>query len=205
MFSIKSTAKPIQYCNTKEKEAEKKFCKLLIPILQGAIRSNRPIICLCIGSDRATGDALGPLVGQNLLSWKKRICSERKKFLTDKKRASMPTLFIYGTLDYPVHAMNLSDTIIQIYQEHTDPFIIAIDASLGIKKHIGYVTCGQGPLFPGIGVGKQLPAIGNIHITGIVNCCQNADRNQILQTTRLSTVVELTGFITNGIARSLIQ
>lgn len=202
MFSIKSTVKPIQYCNIQDRGAEKKFYKLLMPILRGAVRSNRPIVCLCIGSDRATGDSLGPLVGQSLLGWKEHSL-ERKNFSYDKKRALKSMLFVYGTLNHPVHAMNLSDTIIQIYQDHADPFIVAIDASLGVKKHIGYVTLGNGPLFPGIGVGKQLPAIGNIHITGIVNCCQNTDRNQILQTTHLSTVIELSSFISNGIVHAL--
>lgn len=204
MFSIKSTVKPIQYCNIQERGAEKKFYKLLLPVFRGALRAGRPIVCLCIGSDRATGDSLGPLVGQSLLAWKERSILERKSFSPDKKRALKSMLFVYGTLNHPVHAMNLADTIMQIYRDHADPFIIAIDASLGIKKHIGYVTLGNGPLFPGIGVGKQLPAIGNIHITGIVNCCQNADRNQILQTTHLSTVIELSSFISNSIVHSLL-
>lgn len=203
MFSIKSSVKPIQYYNVQEHGAEKKFYKLLMPVLRGVLHSRRPIVCLCIGSDRATGDSLGPLVGQSLLAWKENTILERKNFSPDKKRALKSMLFVYGTLNHPVHAMNLADTIMQIYRDHADPFIVAIDASLGIKKHIGYVTLGNGPLFPGIGVGKQLPAIGNIHITGIVNCCQNADRNQILQTTHLSTVIELSSFISNSIVHSL--
>ena len=42
---------------------------------------------LCIGTDRATGDALGPLVGSYLL----------KNGLEN----------VYGTVDEPVHAENL--------------------------------------------------------------------------------------------------
>lgn len=204
MFSIKPTAKPIQYYNIQERGAEKKLHKLLIPVFRKALHSGRPIICLCIGSDRATGDSLGPLVGQSLFAWKEHTILEHKNFSPDKKRALKSMLFVYGTLNQPVHAMNLADTIMQIYRDHADPFIVAIDASLGVKKHIGYVTLGNGPLFPGIGVGKQLPAVGNIHITGIVNCCQNADRNQTLQTTHLSTVIELSSFISNSIVHSLL-
>ena len=47
--------------------------------------------------------------------------------------------------------------------------MIAIDASLGQKKHLGYVTIGNGALYPGAGVQKNLPPVGDIHITGIVN------------------------------------
>ena len=31
--------------------------------LKNIIAENRPIIFLCIGTDRATGDSLGPLIG----------------------------------------------------------------------------------------------------------------------------------------------
>jgi len=55
----------------------------------------RNIIILCIGTDRATGDCLGPLVGQSL---------------KDKKLESQG-VYIFGTLDEPVHAKNLCQSI----------------------------------------------------------------------------------------------
>ena len=44
-----------------------------------------------------------------------------------------------------------------------------MDASLGQKKHLGYVTIADGALYPGAAVQKELPPVGDIHITGIVN------------------------------------
>ena len=80
--------------------------------------------------------------------------------------------------------------------------MIAIDASLGQKKHLGYVTIGNGALYPGAGVQKNLPPVGDIHITGIVNIAGMLE-HLTLQTTRLSTVVSLADAIAGGILRIL--
>ncbi len=187
MFLTKQDPRTIHYYNTQDPKAKQRFSNILLSHFKKAFTTQRPLIFLCIGSDRATGDALGPLIGQNIQQFK------------NKKRVLAHTLFVYGSLSKPVHAMNLSETVNLIYQNHTNPYIIAIDASLGIQKHIGYVTLGHGPLTPGIGVGKHLPAIGDAHITGIVNTGNGTDLNQILQTTHLSTVVELSNFVSEGI------
>ena len=88
------------------------------------------------------------------------------------------------------------------YNRYSDPFIIAIDASLGVSEHIGFVTLGTGSLRPGIGVSRSLPAAGDIHITGIVNH-SGSNNHLTLQTTKLLTVAELAGFITQGILNAL--
>lgn len=137
------------------------------------------LIFLCIGSDRSTGDCLGPLIGHKL-----------KKFLPDS--------FIYGSLEHPVHAKNLEETINSIQKKHPDGFIIAIDASLGQKNHIGYVTLSNRPLTPGLGVDKELLSVGHIALTGIVNINGYAN-SFILSSTRLNTVMELADFITLGL------
>ncbi|MBX5465785.1 MAG: DUF1256 domain-containing protein, partial [Clostridia bacterium] len=36
-------------------------------VLRPFVEAGRPLLFLCIGSDRSTGDALGPLVGSRLL------------------------------------------------------------------------------------------------------------------------------------------
>ena len=164
-----------------------KFCSSLQEMI--AQTGNRPVVFLCIGSDRATGDSLGPLVGHQLItSLTLSNCT--------KKTA------VYGSLRHTVHAGNLSDTLSSIYNRYSNPFIIAIDASLGVPEHIGCVTLGTGSLRPGIGVSHDLPAAGDIHITGIVNH-SGSNNHLTLQTTRLLTVAELAGFIAQGILRTL--
>lgn len=138
------------------------------------------IVFLCIGTDRITGDCLGPWVGQ-LLS--PHIPSD---------------FFVYGTLSFPVHALNLVDTWNYIQHRHPKGLIIAVDASLGQKKHLGYVTIANGSLHPGAAVHKNLPPVGHITITGIVNTA-SVLRHFALQTTRLSTVIILADQIAQGI------
>lgn len=142
------------------------------------------IVFLCIGSDRATGDCLGPYVGQQLTA------------------QHHPGICVYGTLTHPVHALNIQETDRNIRRDHPDSLVIAIDASLGQKKHLGYVTIAYGSLYPGAAVHKDLPPVGHIHITGIVNISGVLEQ-LTLQTTRLSTVIALAEQITEGILQTI--
>lgn len=138
------------------------------------------LVVLCIGTDRVTGDSLGPLIGYKL----------SRKFL--------PLYTVYGTLDTPVHALNLAETVDKIKEKHPDNCIIAIDASLGSRDHLGFVTLKNGSIQPGAGVRKTLTTVGDISITGIVNACGVLD-HVALQTTRLSTVMALADCISLGL------
>lgn len=146
----------------------------------------REIVILCIGTDRSTGDALGPMIGSQL----------RK----------LPTLEIpiYGHLDEPVHALNLAETIAHIERNHRSPYIIAVDACLGRLPNVGMVNIGEGPLRPGAGVHKTLPEIGDIHITGNVNVGGFMEF-LVLQNTRLSLVVKMADTIAASIAEAIIE
>ena len=89
---------------------------------------NRPIIFLCIGTDRATGDSLGPLIGYKLKDIKRK------------------NIYIYGSLEYPVHSINLCEILNKIKSNFINPFIIGIDASLGNVQNIGKVFVEDSPL-----------------------------------------------------------
>ncbi len=171
----------IKYFDIYRLSSNKKFAEHMCKYYDECHKNAKTMVFLCIGSDRATGDCLGPLIG-NIIS----------------KSAS--DIIVYGTLKSPVHAKNLENTIYHIYHTIDNPYVIAIDASLGIKQHIGQVTLGRGTLTPGIGVNKSLPAVGDAFITGIVNI-SDANSHINLQTTRLSTVVDLAEFIAYGILR----
>lgn len=137
------------------------------------------IIIVCIGTDRATGDCLGPLIGYKIRDMKYN------------------NVHVFGTLDEPVHAKNLNEYI-RLIERYSKPFIIAIDACLGRLERIGYVNIKEGPLSPGSGVNKNLPSIGNINITGIVNVGGFMEI-MILQNTRLSIVMNMANLIANGL------
>jgi len=168
------------YYNAFEQGSDLKLNQEIRNTLEAANAAIDSIVILCIGTDRATGDCLGPLVGEHL----KRV---------------LPEVPVYGTLEHPVHALNLEQTIEELYTEHANPFIIAIDASLGVPEHIGYATLSHTPLIPGKGVNKKLPAIGNLSITGIVNVA-GFPNSVLLQSTRLHTVMTLANCIGNAIS-----
>ncbi|MGI6702608.1 MAG: spore protease YyaC [Clostridia bacterium] len=146
-----------------------------------------PVIVLCIGTDRSTGDCLGPLVGHKLSA-----IHSNNRFL------------VYGTLDNPVHAKNLKETLGEIRELYTNPFIIAVDASLGSMERIGHITIAEGPLRPGAGVKKTLPSVGDMHVSGVVNFGGFMEY-LILQNTRLSLVMRMANIISSGIHYSFLK
>ncbi len=142
-----------------------------------------PFVILCIGTDRSTGDCLGPLIGSKL------------------ENATLPC-GVYGTLDQPVHAVNLQETIEEIHNKYQNPFILAIDACLGRTESVGFISIKEGSLQPGTGVNKTLPAVGNLQVIGIVNVGGFMEY-MVLQNTRLSLVMKMATIISEGIIKSL--
>lgn len=145
----------------------------------------QPVVVICIGTDRSTGDSLGPLVGMKL----------KRRF---------PNNHIFGTLESPVHALNLEDTIKKVESTFHDPFIIGIDACLGKLSSIGIISASDGPVKPGAGVNKQLPPVGDMHITGIVNV-SGFMQHIVLQNTRLHLVMSMADFIADSLFLSLYR
>lgn len=66
-----------------------------------------------------------------------------------------------------VHAENIEFYRKVIKAVYHRPAIIAIDAAIGSKSQEGFITLRNGALKPGSGLGKRIPPIGNIEITGI--------------------------------------
>lgn len=184
IFTEGTILNTLHYYNAEDYASSAKFGQTLSALLQERLDPSHTLIFLCIGSDRATGDSLGPIVGYKLEQYTNR------------------NYFVYGTLEAPVHAKNLAAVVEEIHCRHKNPYIIAIDASLGNQAHIGYYTLGIGSLKPGAGVGKELLAVGDAFITGIVNLSGLLDR-MLLQTTRLHTVMSLADRICLGIRYGL--
>ena len=139
----------------------------------------KDIIYVCIGTDRATGDCLGPMVGTRLQSTSLRP-------------------HVYGTLEQPVHAANLTDYIHQIAERHKNPLTVAIDASLGNSSRIGFINVKKGGLKPGTALNKDLPEIGDFHISGVVNVGGYLEQ-MVLQNTRLFLVYRMAEVIARSI------
>lgn len=161
-----------------ELHADSQLATELISLMP--VMTTRPIVVVCIGTDRSTGDSLGPLVGT---------------LLAEKSESPF---YVYGTLEDPIHAVNLDEKLKEIKKKHFHPFIIGIDACLGRFKSVGTIQLGSGPVKPGAGVNKDLPPVGDMHITGIVNVSGFMEFF-VLQNTRLSLVMKMAKTIANGI------
>lgn len=135
------------------------------------VHTAAPVI-LCIGTDRIIGDCLGPMVGS---------------LLVKEAGSRLP---VYGTLQNPVHALNLEEINSRIKREHPGRTTIAVDASLGDPDEVGSVYVCTGGLYPGAGVSKSLPPSGDISITGIA-APQSRQPYLALQTARLSTIASM--------------
>lgn len=184
MNLIKQKEKNQVSINSKASTALYEFSQAFYQYICEYKQPHQPLILLCIGTDRATGDSLGPLIGYKLQS------------------LPYQNIYVHGTLEKPVHAKNLIQNINLINKKYTNPFIVAIDACLGKIEHIGFVTIGEGSIKPGAGVNKDLPSVGDLFITGIVNFSGVMDA-LILQNTRLGIVMEMADLIAFGIRHSL--
>lgn len=144
------------------------------------------IIIVCIGTDRATGDSLGPIVGHKL------------------KELFYHGPLVFGTLKSPVHGKNLNSISDHINRLYPNGYIIAIDACLGSVNSIGNIYVERGPLYPGSALNKNLPPIGDISITAVVNSL-SSDSFSTLQNTRLFTVISIAEIICNGIFKFIVS
>lgn len=149
-------------------------------------KANRPVVLVCIGTDRSTGDCLGPLVGTKL------------------SEVEQDFFHICGTLDQPVHAANLEEKLKEIVTTYRNPLIIAVDACLGQLENVGTVSIGTGSLKPGAAVNKTLPEVGDLHITGIVNVGGFMEY-MVLQNTRLNLVMQLANCIRDGLLSTIVE
>ncbi|KMY53339.1 hypothetical protein AC623_04480 [Bacillus sp. FJAT-27231] len=144
----------------------------------------KEIVFLCVGTDRSTGDSLGPLVGTML------------------KEKTIP-YDVYGTLEQPVHALNLEEMIRNIYKKYENPLIFGIDACLGEKQRIGLILFEEEPFIPGKALNKGFSEVGDVHLRAIVNYLDPLSPAQTLNNTRLYTVINLAKTITDIICLSI--
>lgn len=146
---------------------------------------NAPPVIVCIGSDLAVGDSLGPITGSML------------KYKTQGLRA-----FIYGTLSSPVTAKEIKYLRAFLKETHKGSQIIAVDAAVGAEGDVGLLKLSDSPLFPGAGANKKLGAVGDISIMGIVAEKSLANFG-LLNTTRLNLVYTMSEIVSEAIATVL--
>jgi putative sporulation protein YyaC len=111
-------------------------------------------VIINIGTDKCIADLIGGLVGTIL------------------QENNFP-LKVFGTIDEPIHALNVQKRYASIKELYPNNPILCIDACLGDKKDIGSIILKNAPLHPGKGVGKKLGEIGDWSIIGITDDSQS--------------------------------
>ena len=139
-----------------------------------------PPVILCIGSDLAVGDSLGPLAGTLL--------------------CGMPFEgFIYGTLRTPVTAKEVRYLEGFLRKTHPKSKIVAIDAAVGDENDVGLIKVIDAPLRPGAGANKRLGKVGDVSILGIV-ARKSPFAYSLLNLTRLNMVYAMAHTIACAVA-----
>ena len=144
-----------------------------------------PPVIVCIGTDLAIADSLGPLTGSML-----------------KYKMQGSNAFLYGTLPEPVTAKEIKYIRTFLKETHKNSPIIAIDAAVGEKGDVGMIKLSNTPLFPGVGAKKQLGSIGDISVMGIV-AEKSLESFGLLNNTRLNLVYSMSEIISDAIASLL--
>lgn len=172
------------------------------------LHSSGSVVVLCVGSDRSTGDALGPLVGTELSAKLggagRPTAPAEAPWWARRPTDGTEQVAVYGTLDEPVHAANLAEEWREVRRLHPDAFVLAVDACLGRSENVGSISLRPGSLLPGSGVNKRLPAVGDGHIVGVVNVGGFMEYF-VLQNTRLSLVVRMARTVATGIWLALAE
>ncbi len=107
-------------------------------------------VVICIGSDRVSGDMLGPLVGSSL-----------------REEYHLPCP-VYGAVGDSVNGINLEEYLAMISRRHKESRIIAVDAALGKGEDVGRIRLKKGGIKAGGALDREGEKIGDVGIVGVV-------------------------------------
>ncbi|CAM4384477.1 spore protease YyaC [Saccharibacillus endophyticus] len=125
------------------------------------------LLFLCIGTDRSSGDAFGPLLGSRL------------------KAAGFPN--VVGTLEKLCDANNLEELVSSLPDGLT---IVACDACLGKPGSVGKLLATRTALTPAGSMKGSFAPVGDYSIAAVVNS-HGPKPYQALQTASLGLVLQL--------------
>lgn len=141
-----------------------------------------PPVVLCIGSDLAVGDSLGPVAGTML-----------------RERRGDFNGFVYGTLRSPVTAKEVRYMDSFLRKTHPKSKIVAVDAAVGEQEDVGLVKISNAPLRPGSGANKRLGRVGDVSILGIV-APKSAFSYSLLNLTRLNMIYAMASIVSGALS-----
>ncbi|MBQ8658165.1 MAG: spore protease YyaC [Clostridia bacterium] len=148
---------------------------------------NSSPVVVCVGSDLAIGDCLGPITGSML-----------------KRKTQGLSTFIYGTLSAPVTAKEIRYMRKFLKETHPKTPVIAVDAAVGGEGDIGLIKISDSPLRPGAGANKNLGTVGDLSVMGIV-AEKSVANYALLNQTRLNLVYKMSEIISDALANLLYE
>ena len=107
-------------------------------------------VVVCIGSDKVSGDMLGPLVGSSL---------------REEYGLGCP---VYGAVGESVNGLNLTDYLAMLRDRHPTASVIAVDAALGKADDVGTIRLKRGGIRAGGAMDKDFDRVGDVGIVGVV-------------------------------------
>ena len=107
-------------------------------------------VVICIGSDKVSGDMLGPLVGSSL-----------------REEYHLPCP-VYGAVGESVNGINLEEYLEMISSKHKGSRIIAVDAAVGNGADIGKIRLKKGGIKAGGALDRGGDKVGDVGIVGVV-------------------------------------
>lgn len=145
------------------------------------------IVFLCVGTNKIIGDAIGPIIGDNL------------------KKLENKFMRVYGTTNNTLNFSNAQSIIKKVYIEHKKPFLITIDAALSNKEKKGKIFIGNGLIKIGNALEKNISFYSDITIKCVVgnyfyNKKQNIDE---LENADISSLLMMSKIVSNGIMNVL--
>ncbi len=145
-----------------------------------------PPVILCIGSDLAVGDSLGPVTGTML------------------RKGGELVGYVYGTLKCPVTAKEVKYVDGFLRRIHPASKIIAVDAAVGEESDIGLIKVLDVPLKPGSGANKRLGKVGDVSILGIV-AKKTAFSYSLINLTRFNVIYSMAEIIAGALSSFSMQ
>ncbi len=138
-----------------------------------------------IGSNLISGDSLGPFVGTLLHN-------------------TFPNhLTVMGNLEFPMDATTIIPEMSRLtLPDHS--FVISIDSVLGSVDFVNSIVLRRGPLQPGLGLGQNLPPIGDCSVMGVVHT-NDAVLGSSLLYTNLHLIYTMATNIAKGISLAVRQ
>lgn len=106
-------------------------------------------VIVCVGSDKISGDSLGPLVGSLL------------------REGGVPCP-VYGAMGHAVNGVNLGEYRRFLRRYHPGVPVIAVDAAVGRSDEVGQIKYRLGGVQAGGAVGREELPLGDLAILGVV-------------------------------------